>query len=580
MARMIPAQIYRGTPSRGEREIFCRLADDPNTRDWIVLHSLDISHHERRLSGEIDFVTLVPHKGVLCLEVKATSSIKREQGLWYYGQNPIPDQRGPFKQSAQAMHSIRQRLKKIENLANIPFWSAVAFPYLRFSISSDEWHAWQVIDSDDLRRRPMSILILGILDQARDFLTENNARWFDGRRNEPTIDQCEQIAHLLRPDFEIFEPPNDKMKRLELETKIFTEEQFSALDAMTTNPRVIFRGPAGTGKTTLAIEAARRSRALGNRVLFVCYNRLLGSHLKSETVAIQPEVRVSTIHRHMLDVAGIHPHGESIPQQFWRDDLPQQAIDSLLARTDEEFSFDEVIVDEAQDLLRNSYLDFIDLSLTGGLSSGKWKLFGDFEKQAIYGSNVELSLEEAMNSRFPHVPVYNMRVNCRNTPRIATLAQLLSGLDPEYSRILRPDNGVEPNIAYYSDPHDQRVNLLRVIQELKEQGYSNGDIVVLSTKAVDKSIVQSINAGQSSQFANLEETCKGRIRTGSVHAYKGLESPAVIVTDVDILAGDMAASVFYVAITRALHHLYILADSRVRHEVLRIALSQKDEAND
>lgn len=573
MARMIPAQIYRGTASRGEKEIFHRLAEDPNTKDWTVLHSLDISHHENRISGEVDFVVIVPYKGVLCLEVKATSKTRRDQGLWYYGDNPVPDQRGPFKQLAEAMHSIRRQLRRIDNLSSVPFWSAVVFPYLRFSIRSDEWHDWQVIDSDDLRRRPLSSLIQGILEKARDFLMKSQTRWFDDQRSEPTIAQCNQIAHLLRPDFEVFEPPRDKMKRLETETKKYTEEQFIALDAMVANPRVIFCGPAGTGKTVLAIEAARRSRALGNDVLFLCYNRLLGNYLKSETSTIQPEVCVGTIHRHMLKVAEIHLCGEPRSQHFWLDELPQKATDKLLESTDEKYLFDEVIIDEAQDLLRNSYLDFIDLSLRGGLSSGNWKLFGDFEKQAIYSSNVEMSLEEAINSRFPQAPVYNMRVNCRNTPRIATLVHLLGGLYPEYSRILRPDNGVEPQLVYYRDDHDQKACLLRVIQTLREEGYTNGDIVVLSTKAADRSVVQLIGVDQSTQFANLEEISNKQIRTGSIHAYKGMESPAIIVTDVEMLTGDLAASLFYVAITRALHRLYILADSKMRQEVLKITLS-------
>ena len=89
------------------------------------------------MSGEADFVIIIPHKGVLCMEVKAHSKIKREAGLWYYGNNPTPDKRGPFKQSSEAMHSIRNRLLKEDpGLESIPFWSAVIFPYSEFSSSS------------------------------------------------------------------------------------------------------------------------------------------------------------------------------------------------------------------------------------------------------------------------------------------------------------------------------------------------------------------------------------------------------------------------------------------------------------
>jgi len=574
MARMIPAQIYAGNPSPGEKEIFRRLADDPGTEEWIVLHSLDIAEHIKRVAGEADFVIIVPGKGVLCLEVKATSTIRREEGLWYYGSSPKSDKRGPFKQASEAMHSIRKRLlKKDRTLASITFWSAVIFPYLEFGISSGEWHHWQVIDSRGFRRKPTSLLVLEVLEEARKFLGEKGAFWFDESFGEPTKIQCDQIAKLLRPDFEVYEPPRKKIKRLEQEVKQYTEEQFIALDAMATNPRVVFSGPAGTGKTVLAIEAVRRSHAAGNRVLFLCYNRLLGHHLESETSAIQPEVTVRTIHRHMLAVTNTSLHEEMLSDLFWQEDLPYRAIDSLLSDTTGYYLYDEIIVDEAQDLLRNNYLDFLDLSLKGGLSAGKWKFFGDFEKQAIYGSNVEISIGEAISTRLSHAPQYTLRVNCRNTPRIATLVHLLGDLKPEYSKILRPDDGVEPEVIYYTNKEDQIQRLLQTTQKLKENGFTNSEIAVLSVKAPDKAITSMATAHSIGvKFTNFENAAKNQIRSGTIHAFKGMESPAIIVTDVETIRGDQAACLFYIAMTRSLHRLYILAHNNVKHDILEMIL--------
>lgn len=566
---MIPAQIYRGNPSPGEKEIFRRLANDPNTKEWIVLHSLDIATHVERVGGEADFVVIIPHKGVLCLEVKAASSIRREEGLWYYGSNPTPDKRGPFKQASEAMHSIRKRLlKENRSLVAIPIWSAVIFPYVEFCISSGEWHPWQVIDSAGFRRQPVSLLILEVLEEARTLLKEKGAIWFDEARNEPTQTQCEQIAKILRPDFEVYEPPRKKIKRLEQETKQYTEEQFVALDAMAANQRVVFSGPAGTGKTVLAIEAARRSRAAGNRVLFLCYNRLLGHYLEAETAAIQPEVTVGTLHKYMLAVTGTNLHGQTPSSYFWQEELPQKAIDKLLGDTTESHLFDEIIVDETQDLLRNNYMDFIDLSLKGGLSAGKWKFFGDFEKQAIYGSNAEISIGEAISTRLGNPPQYTLRVNCRNTPRIATLVHLLGDLNPEYSKILRPDDGVEPEIIYYTDEKDQQQRLLKTVEKLKQEGFVNSDITVLFPKAPDKAITSMVSASSGVKFASFEHASKKEIGCGTIHAFKGMESLAIIVTDVDTITGEQAASLFYIAMTRALHRLYILAHSNVKDVVL------------
>jgi len=119
MARMIPQTFPASCPSPGEREIFTRLMDEPSTMSWIVLHSLDIAHHLRQVSGEVDFVIIVPSLGVLCLEVKACYSLRRKDGLWFYGQSAQGDPRGPFKQSAEGMHSLRQQVIRA-NQALIP----------------------------------------------------------------------------------------------------------------------------------------------------------------------------------------------------------------------------------------------------------------------------------------------------------------------------------------------------------------------------------------------------------------------------------------------------------------------------
>jgi DNA polymerase III delta prime subunit len=572
MARMIPARIYSGNPSLGEKEIFKRLSDDPLTADWIVLHSLDIADHIRRVSGEADFIVIVPSMGVLCIEVKASSRIRREGGQWFYGNNPQADQRGPFRQASEAMHSVRKRLiAKHSELNNVPFWSAVIFPYVEFQIESGEWHSWQVIDTNRFKRKSIGVLIKSILTKARKHLTENRTLWFSESQKEPTKTQCERIATALRPDFEVFEAPRNRVERLSEDVKKYTTEQFAALNAMSSNPRVIFTGPAGTGKTLLAMEAARRSIADGNRVLFICYNRLLGKRLESDMEPLQPRLTVGTLHKHMLNVSGMSLQNQSTSSAFWNDELPRLAIDELLEDSSEGNIFDEVIIDEAQDLLRTTYLDFIDLSLRGGVSAGKWKIFGDFERQAIFSSNSDLEFEAVATDRLNNAPRYTLRVNCRNTPRIASFVNLLGNLVPEYSRILRPDDGVEPKILYFHDQEDQRQKLVETIQSLKDDGFTNTDIVVLAPISERDAVAYSIMDGNI-KFTSFDTASRKRIGAGTIHSYKGMESPAVIVTDIAEITGEQAKSLFYVAITRALHRLYILASNNIRQDVLRITL--------
>lgn len=566
MAKMIPPTYHTNTSSKGEVEIFLRLRDDPTTEGWTVLHSLDIAHHQKQVSGEIDFVVIVPAKGVLSVEVKACHHLERRGGQWYYGTSTVPDTRGPFKQASQAMHSIRKKLVAHDrSLSGVLFWSAVIFPYVPFAVQSEEWHSWQVIDQIRFKARPVGVLLEWILDHARTFINENPGTAWTPRSAEPTVSQCELIADLLRPDFEFFESPKARKLRQNEELKNYTTDQFGALDAMDMNARVLFSGPAGTGKTLLAIEAARRSSESGRKVLFLCYNRLLGRWLDEQTVELQPRVTCKTLHGHMLNITGISTAESS--NAFWQYKLPSEAIDRLLDEESDEHQFDELIIDEAQDVLRDNYLDFLDLSLRGGLASGRWKFFGDFEKQAIYAA-ANLSLEEFQRDRANHVPVYRLRTNCRNTPRVAELVHLLGGLRPSYTKVLRPDDRVEPNLKYYTSDAQQQQLLIAALQQLYAEGFTAEEIVILSPKTGAACAVGKITSSPwRDRIKPIELAGCGCIGYSSIQAFKGLEATVIIVTDVDTIDSDSSVSLFYIAVTRALHRLLIFMHEDVKKDI-------------
>jgi DNA replication protein DnaC len=558
---MIPAVIDPRTPSPGERDVFQRLETDPIAADWTVIHSLDLPNHVRQIAGELDFVVLIPGSGILCLEIKATASIARREGLWYYGSNPKGDPRGPFHQAAEGMHSLRERLaKRYPPAAGAVFWSAVVLPYTSLNFQSEEWHDWQLIDGSRYRTTSLAESCSKVLTRARGFLAEKrSAGWFNAGSNVPTAEDCERIARVLRPDFEVFQSPRARHRLASAELKRYTEEEFEALDAMARNPRVVFEGPAGTGKTLLAIESARRARASGKRTLLVCFNRLLGGWLRSETEGLGASVTAGTLHSHMLRLVGLGQPARS-GSHFWEEELPLLALEHLL-ETEGGEPFHMLIVDEAQDLLNDRYLDVLDLSLAGGLSGGEWRLFGDFERQSIFGGEAA-RLDSFLGRRGAVVPVYSLRTNCRNTPRIASLVRLLSHLEPDYSKVLRPDNGVEPELRFYADESAAPEALIRVLAELSADGYRGLDVVVLSPRAGGSSAERVTEQPWSDRLRPLGEAGGGHTPYGTIHAFKGLEAPAVVVTDLEGVAGPSAEALFYIAVTRPTERLVlVIADS-------------------
>ena len=56
-----------------------------------------------------------------------------------------------------------------------------------------------------------------------------------------------------------------RIERAEEKLLRLTEEQYDRLEELEDNPRCLFEGAAGTGKTLLAVEFARRRARAGDR---------------------------------------------------------------------------------------------------------------------------------------------------------------------------------------------------------------------------------------------------------------------------------------------------------------------------
>src|SRR5262252_1938038 len=80
MAKMIPPDWHDWTPN-SEQRVFRMLEHDAGTQDWVVLHSLNLKQTGNQPYGEVDFVVLIPGRGVLCLEVKG-GRVACKDGIW------------------------------------------------------------------------------------------------------------------------------------------------------------------------------------------------------------------------------------------------------------------------------------------------------------------------------------------------------------------------------------------------------------------------------------------------------------------------------------------------------------------
>lgn len=292
MSKMIPSFLSDDTRSDAERDLFVALRDAPGTEDWVVLHSLNLTARNKKPFGEVDFVLLVPGCGVFAIEVKG-GGIECSDGVWTSvdrKNSRWPLKRSPFKQAQEGMWQLRDCLHKAVGASvmdKVVFGSAAIFPDTDFKTTSPEWAEWEVLDKRACSR--------GFVTALGKMMAGHAARLrLDGTAFTPPV--LSQARKVLRPDFECVMVAGTTLKLVEQQLLKLTEEQFGALDLMKFNERMLCQGAAGTGKTMLAIELARREARSGRKTLLLCYNRLLGTWLAGQTKG-EPNLAAGSFHQ-------------------------------------------------------------------------------------------------------------------------------------------------------------------------------------------------------------------------------------------------------------------------------------------
>lgn len=577
MARMIPPYLSEDVKSSGERQIFDLFKQDPNTSEWTILHSLALTQHTKRLYGEIDFLVLAPNVGIFCIEVKS-GGVTRRNGVWNftnrYGQVSHKT-RGPFEQAQEGMFSlisaIRKKFGSTSRLGKLLYGYGVMFPHIRFQAEGTDQESWLIYDRDS-RRLPVSEFI--------NQLSRNTVRkmtgqaWFDPTQSLPTIQDINQLVTFLRGDFERVITPAQLLEDIEVQITQYTEEQFHCLDQLHDNPRSLFLGAAGTGKTMIAMESVRRSLFENKRVLLVCFNTLLGEWLSDQLDVFENgnRLKVTSFHRLMEKLATSSPEYRLISKnktaEYFKYDLPIMALEMIDAGLVE--PFDKIIIDEGQDLIRPEYLDVFDGLLKGGLAGGEWEIYCDFERQAIYSEFHADEMKQMVESRASAVK-FRLSVNCRNTKMIGEQTSIISGFEkPPY--LPGKVDGLPVEYFFCRDADEEIKRVEEVLRLLKKEGISNKHITILSPFKFQNSCVPGINRFKILDLTNNLEKEKYQelITFSTIQGFKGLENHYIILTGIKRLNDDEFKSLLYVGMSRAKSGLYMILDKRTEADYKRL----------
>ena len=575
MAKMIPARIDDDRVSAGERRVFGLLQSDPATTDWTVLHSLGIARRPTGPYGEIDFVVIIPGEGVICLEVKG-GRLSCEAGVWRtmdrHG-NVAALKKSPFLQARDSMFALRNAIVRHFGEAALetrcPIGCAVVFPDVPCPPLTPEFERSDAIDSDDLRG-PISRSIMRV---ARRRLRE-----FQPRHGEPlpTTTEARAIRNFLRPDFELIVAKGVSVGRTEEKLLRLTEEQYARLDELEANPRCLFEGAAGTGKTLLALEYARRASDNGLKVALLCFNRLLGEWLQQQTrgtgVAAGTWHRI--VRRLILESSIANDFQEEERKALQSGDTRALFAETYpfygeLALEELGTSFDVLVMDEAQDLCSQPILDVLNRAMLGGLAGGRWAIFGDFTRQALYGGAEDPVA--ALSRHCDHFVRARLMLNCRNTRRIAEETTLVAGFDRPPFR-LGDEMGLPVEHRYWKRPADLVDSLTIVVERLVKEEMPTDDVVILSPRRLENSGlagVESISRFPLVDISRGAADVPHSLKFSTIHSFKGLESPVVIIVDIDQVESEEPQSLLYVAMSRARSLLILMISEGARNSLER-----------
>ena len=525
--------------------------------EYVVYHSVDWVMAPRRGAathpeqGEADFVIAHPEDGVIAVEAKGGSlrydpSTRRWSQSGHSGAHLL--QKDPF---AQAKGEIRSLMRILEAQPGYERWKpsfghALAFPDGAYDRAAHTGAPAEiVIDRGDMGR---------LAERVREVM----AFW---RRSGRTFgaEGMDALALALGYRVEVRIPlklefDEDDRKIVEL-----TEGQAWILSYVLHRRRAAVTGPAGSGKTLLAIEVATHLAEGGSRSLLTCFNTGLATYLHDSTEGVEG-LTVANFHTLCTQLAA--EAGISIPASVAADErehfeqrLPEaleQAARALGPR------FDAIVVDEAQDF-RDRWWPAL-LSLHEDPDAGTLYLFAD-DHQNLYGGG---TLPVRPEDLVPPLPA-----NLRNTQRIHEFVTVHFDAGAKTAAKGPPGRPVE--VLDYRDD-DELARLIEIVlTNLTEQEHLPlEDIVILTPGGRDRSATWRRRTFGRFRLSDAVEP--DTVLWSSVHAFKGLERPVVILAELSEGHTQEVETFVYVGGSRARHHLIVLATEDVARDLRRHAL--------
>mgnify|MGYP000663319784 CR=1 FL=1 len=525
MVRHIPRKPQ--FPTNSERDVWEQLDRQLGPRDVLVAGQHLTSD---RQDHELDLVVAFDGLGIIAIEVKGGGWEYRD-GRWRPPAGLPP--KDPFWQARGGKHALREWIQQHTKFGSIACWEhAVVLPYTSI-------HDGNVPPS--VRR--CQLAGSGEMGDLAGFLRTALERRTGETGQRLTRAALEEFVRGLQ------RPPVPAPSRAEAsaeraaEVDRLTQTQAVILDAAQSLHRVHVRGGAGSGKTWLAMEQARRLTRRGQRVALMCYSHGLASWMRRHTETLDEDERPEYVGTFLGLGArwgtAVRHDGDS---DYWERELPEQMFD-LATELAVDDRFDAIVIDEGQDFAPNwwavVHAAFRDES-TGGLY-----VFTD------EGQQVFPRFEELPAGLVPLVLDRNLR-NTRN------IASTFNSLVPNRMQLGDLDG---PDVQLVtSAPEAVMDDADAAVAELQRRGYRPSEIALLAVGTRHPEQKRRQAAGVESYWNSFWDD--DDVFYGHVLGFKGLERSAVVLAANFNPKDDRQKEKLYVGLSRARDELIVCGDRK------------------
>ncbi len=484
--------------------------------------------------GQADFVVLAPGLGLAVVEVKGTKKIwVDDDGIWNkigWNGEKLKLKEPPPEQACRNMHNLSSRVAVELKEAVFPglFGWLVVYPNGEVQGKLDTYLPSSVVQKKDLHK--IKHAIENVLRERGNATIGKKFTDSYTHKVAQILSNANFIVNAVDTELDVIEEGDDIDK--------LTRQQFAALRGAFDLPSVSVVGPAGSGKTILAMWKLEAMIASGRKALFVCYNTALADYLRYKHHDIASNI--VSIDNYFLAITEVRPQ---IGNDFFRTKLPELAYIPINGMSDSE-KFDAIIVDEGQDfgLARLQALYFL-LKDSG---SSQWLVFSD-QRQNLYQGEQTYEIEAEVTFR--------LYENCRNTKKLNSATNAICK-----TNVIAMEGvpaGIMPSVELC-----KREYMAQKVWLLASELSPDGGAVILSPYMLHNSCMKDSTKGHGLELTtDINFLGKsGYVFFSTIKSFKGLEAGHVIFIHADVPEANKALSDedIYVAFTRASTRLDVL----------------------